>query len=879
VPTINGDSAANTLAGTSDNDTINGLGGNDTLNGGDGADALNGGDGDDVLVQSFTYGTSMSTDQFVGGAGTDTLRVEVAQEAFNYVTRLDGATLTGIERIEFTAQTSAARNYLVFALEQLAALDPQIVGSAGADTLQVAVSGGGNPLLPVFDVVDFAPADIVSFALGGSAGYTVSLQNTAYRQSVTGGDGNDSVTGSDAADTLSGGAGNDVLRGGDGVDLLVGGDGADALFGGAGDDFFSFQQSGTPYAPGDYSGDTVDGGDGFDTLSIRDIVAFDLVHNATNFERINMAMRTFYAGAFFTDYSELHFTVADGPSFAGAWEFAGAGWVYVDVDVATADFSGITFTSITGPGVQFTFTGSDAANTIVGTTGDDTMRGGAGKDLLRGGVGADLLYGGLGNDRIEGGNGLDWLDGGAGADRMTGGAGEDVYIVDDLGDVIVEAADGGYDGVYTTLASYTLGANLEWLATDETTGQTLIGNALDNTILGMDEDGAETMIGLAGDDSYTVNNLGDVVVEQPGEGHDEVFTTLASYTLGANVETLRGAPGDDRTLTGNALDNLVAGNTGDDVLNGGAGNDTLVGGQGVDRLDGGAGLDLASYADAEAAVTAVVRDGVQNTGGGGRDGLVSIEGFIGSAFGDRLTGSAGTNALSGGAGNDILNGMGGDDTLSGGDGDDLFYVNASGDLVIEGADAGWDVVRAGADYMLGNNVEELFIGGAGQNGSGNALANVIHGAAASNCLAGLGGDDVIRGDAGRDTIDGGAGADLIDGGAGKDTLTGGADRDVFQFRDGDFGTTRALADVITDFSHAAGERIQLNLVDANTVAGGNQAFGWIGSGAFTGVAGQLHYAQAGGNTYVEGDTNGDGLADFVIMLTGTHGLVASDFVL
>ncbi len=150
---------------------------------------------------------------------------------------------------------------------------------------------------------------------------------------------------------------------------------------------------------------------------------------------------------------------------------------------------------------------------------------------------------------------------------------------------------------------------------------------------------------------------------------------------------------------------------------------------------------------------------------------------------------------------------------------------------------------------------------------------------AATLFLGLGGDDTIRGGGGRDTIDGGAGADLIDGGVGKDTLTGGTDRDVFQFRDGDFGATRGLADVITDFSHADAEKIQLNLVDANTATAGNQAFTFIGAGTFTGVAGQLHYAYQAGNTYVEGDTNGDGTADFVIALTGTHVLVASDFVL
>ncbi len=155
----------------------------------------------------------------------------------------------------------------------------------------------------------------------------------------------------------------------------------------------------------------------------------------------------------------------------------------------------------------------------------------------------------------------------------------------------------------------------------------------------------------------------------------------------------------------------------------------------------------------------------------------------------------------------------------------------------------------------------------------------MHGSGSNNVLSGLGGADILRGIGGRDTLLGGNGEDLLDGGVGKDTMTGGAGRDVFQFRDGDFGATRALADVITDFSHADAEKINLNLVDANTTAGGNQAFAFIGSGTFTGVAGQLHFAQVGGNTFVEGDTDGDGAADFVVALTGTINLVASDFVL
>ncbi len=60
---------------------------------------------------------------------------------------------------------------------------------------------------------------------------------------------------------------------------------------------------------------------------------------------------------------------------------------------------------------------------------------------------------------------------------------------------------------------------------------------------------------------------------------------------------------------------------------------------------------------------------------------------------------------------------------------------------------------------------------------------------------------------------------------------------------------------------------------------GDQKFAFIGTGAFTGVAGQLHYLHEGSTTFVEGDTNGDGAADFAIRLNGLVALVGADFVL
>jgi len=89
----------------------------------------------------------------------------------------------------------------------------------------------------------------------------------------------------------------------------------------------------------------------------------------------------------------------------------------------------------------------------------------------------------------------------------------------------------------------------------------------------------------------------------------------------------------------------------------------------------------------------------------------------------------------------------------------------------------------------------------------------------------------------------------------------------------------ANADVIADFSHAQGDRIDLAAIDARFTVAGNQAFSFIGTAAFTGVAGQLHYWRDAGRTIVSGDVNGNGTADFNIALTGTIALVAGDFVL
>ena len=114
---------------------------------------------------------------------------------------------------------------------------------------------------------------------------------------------------------------------------------------------------------------------------------------------------------------------------------------------------------------------------------------------------------------------------------------------------------------------------------------------------------------------------------------------------------------------------------------------------------------------------------------------------------------------------------------------------------------------------------------------------------------------------------------------GSDRLLGGSGNDDFVFRGLGDSTVGAGADLITDFVRGADD-IDLSALDANALTGPNNAFNFIGTGAFTGVAGQLRFQQdaASNRTQVFGDVNADGVADFQINLQGLYNLAATDFV-
>lgn len=404
--------------------------------------------------------------------------------------------------------------------------------------------------------------------------------------------------------------------------------------------------------------------------------------------------------------------------------------------------------------------------TITGTENDDNLEGTAAADSISGLGGNDVIYALGGDDVVNGGAGLDVLVGGAGNDQLFGNSGA-----------------GEVDRLY----------------------------------------------GGAGFDSYRVDNIGDLIFENAGEGDDTVTVEIpdGGYYLFANIENLILADA-TRFGVGNGLDNILTsletgqtllGGGGSDIIYGNGGNDILFGEEGNDTVNGGSGIDYLA-------------------GGNGNDTLnggADADEIYGEIGNDRLSGGAGffTDILLGGAGNDYLegnSGLGDYDLLYGGAGDDIYSVDTAADLVFEDVGGGQDTVIAniaGGGYYLYDNIESLNIDGTTFFGVGNALDNGIVGNVGNNLLLGGVGNDNIQSGAGNDVVYGEdgddylidvggifdlTGDDYLNGGAGDDTIigldgndyyVGGAGRDVFVMQRG------SDIEYVEDFTRGE-DRVQLN---------------------------------------------------------------------
>lgn len=469
-------------------------------------------------------------------------------------------------------------------------------------------------------------------------------------------------------------------------------------------------------------------------------------------------------------------------------------------------------------------------DTLNGDGGDDTIAGQGGDDTLNGGIGNDTLIGGTGADTINGGDGNDIIYAGQSATDYTSGV------------VVMETVhgDGGNDTIYSSGEGHYYGDDGDdymWANVSSNSDEIMDGGT-----------GTDTINLSLYTGSYTFNMItGSTNFGETYTNFENVVTSDAADTINGNNSA--------NVITTNGGNDTILGRGSNDTINAGSGNNYINGGLGADAMSAGVGDDI-YYIDN-------VGDSIAD--GGGFDlvrSTISYELIDGmenlqllTANNINATGNSANNVIWGNVGANIIDGGAGADIMRGGNGNDTYIVDNAGDRAVEApGQTGNDTVYSSVSFTLWDRVERLILvdGSGNINGYGNSGANEIYGNDGNNVLGGRGGIDIV---------------------------TGGLGADGFIFDDGEMGNSTGSCDRITDFSHAQGDRVRLNLVDANSLVGGDQGFSFIGTNAFTNVAGQLRYEQISGNTYIFGDTNGDGASDFVIRLDGLHALVGGDFVL
>ena len=709
---------------------------------------------------------------------------------------------TGVSYLVFGKASGFAANFDLADLDGVNGF--RLLGAADGDVSGGAVAGAGDVNGDGYDdlIVGARAADphgadsgagyVVFGGAFGAPGTPVTTTGAAAAEILIGGRGDDVLAGGGGGDVFHAGAGNDRLvvadlafrriDGGAGIDTLVLG-GANLML-----------DLANPLVSARFDG----------------IERIDLTGSGNNTVIVSLLSVLGGVGAV---VGGKHVLVVEGNA-GDKLQFAESGWTrtgsFTNADGtfdrwvlgnAEVHVEQVVSPLMTGRAIVGT-AGNDIISTIVTVPGqslatdfDDTIDGGAGADTMAGGLGDDTYVvdnlgdvvteladsgidtvlssvtwtlgahvekltlrgaanlAGTGNElgnTLTGNAGNNLLNGGAGTDTMAGGLGDDSYVVDDLGDVVTEAADQGTDTVEAWVG-WTLGANLEQLkllGLDDVSG---IGNGLNNTLFGNSgknlldgKVGADTMAGGQGDDTYVVDNAGDVVTEAVNQGTDTVQSRV-DWTLGANFERLVLTGTSSLKGTGNALANVLTGNAGNNLLDGGARADTMAGGAGNDTY-----------------VVDNAGDGVSELAGEGIDTVLSslnwtlganVEKLILTGTANRSgTGNALANTLTGNAGINLLDGGAGADTMAGGLGDDTYIVDDAGDVTIEDAAAGVDTVQSSVTLRLRANLEKLVLtGDANINGTGNELANVL------------------TGNAGNNLLDGGAGADSMTGGLGDDT--------------------------------------------------------------------------------------------------------------
>ncbi len=862
---------ANTIDGALGNDSLSGGGGDDLLIGGAGADMLNGDAGIDTvsyaksasavnvdlsLVTAQTSGDAAgdvmsNVEKVIGSSGNDTLGGAATGASLlmggagidTYLIKTDAAHALTIDDsssdnelmlkfsdthtqwtghlqdngkfIMFTYFSASNRTGIAFEFDP--ATHQLAIREAYEDVSYNIIMGTQYATIINVDIPEndgllyIRPTDVYSWnTFSVSYTHSSTINGDAENNTIVGGSGNDSISGGDGSDSLSGAAGNDSLSGGNGSDYLDGGAGNDSLIGGVGNDIYVI----------DTVSDTIleNTGEGSDT--VRTSISYSLggnLENLTALSTSNLSLTGNSLNNIITGNSGNNVLVGG----AGADTLNGG----LGVDTVRYVASSAAVNVNLGTNVNI---GDAAAGDIIynieqieGSNFNDTITGGVSGDVLIGLNGSDSLTGAEGDDTLDGSIGNDTLFGGDGNDMLTGSAGSD-YI------------DGG-----AGLDTVAYIASSVWVNVDLNANNHWNGDAAWDNILNV-----ENIIGSAFNDNLAGNALANSIVG--GLGNDSISGLAGNDTLNGDI--------------------------GNDSLYGGDGDDLIAGGAGSDYIDGGAGIDTISYATSTAWVNVDLGANNHWNSDAAWDNVVNVENIIGSAYNDNLAGNATANALAGGDGNDTLTGAAGNDRLEGNVGNDTLYGGDGNDVLIGGLGSDYIDGGSGTDTLSFETSATWVSADLSANNYWNGDAawdNVVN----VENLTGSSYADYLYGNSSANTLIGGAGNDSITGNAGVDTSTGGAGADYFIYKAiADSGMGALNRDIITDFSHALGDRI-----DVSTFAG---TFAFIGTSAFSGGATPaINYAIASGNTIVGFDTDGNGSANFEIQLVGSHSLLSSDFIL
>ena len=590
---------------------------------------LDGGAGDDIIQKTDGYGAGSEKNKntFIGGLGNDTLISDGTADTYIF-NRGDGQDVifdevdpdkiyinasAGQDQIRFgtgitSSDLSISRNNdsLIIKIQ-----DPNHAASNDQITIQNWFSEKkyhiGEKLYQI---------ETLKFADGAqlTANQLTELSRTIYGTEnsdtldgsksdnlIFGFDGNDNITDPGGNDTIDGGAGNDIIvdqgaitgRGPD-TNLLRGGEGNDTItfsyktnntiMGDAGDDILQQQNSdrGIPELGIKYQVNTLAGGTGNDTLKSGGTTDFYIFNRGDGQDIIE----DYGANSYNENANETH-VIYQTPVGQDQIQF-GAEIAPNDLNVNrnnddliikiqdpnnASNNDQITIQNWFKDEIYQIETFQFADNTVLN------------KILL----GTDNI------DSLTGTDQNDYLSGLVGADTLTGGKGNDIYIVDNIGDNIIENLNGGTDTIQSSV-TYTLAANVENLTL---TGSGLIngignafnniltGNAANNTLDG--KTGADTLMGGAGDDTYLFDVDGgkDTIIDTGGNdififgaginanqiwlqhtGNNLVATRIGtgdtasfkdwylnSATNNTHIEILKS--GDGKTLLDTQVENLV----------------------------------------------------------------------------------------------------------------------------------------------------------------------------------------------------------------------------------------------------------------------------------------------------------------------------------